>query len=205
MTGAGAGAMLWGSESKTRGSTRGLSTMDYVNTEATKAGAGAASEWRSGRMSALLFRARAGDVETQFALAQIFESGHGVVIDDATAARWYGEAAEGGHTLAQFYLGQIYANGQGSGQGSGLESGRGAGQRSGLGAGQEAGQRSGLASGEDAGQGRSQGVKKNLVLAYVWWSRAARAGHEGAKAGLRALGEVISEAELKEARGVLGE
>ncbi|MCG8620755.1 MAG: sel1 repeat family protein [Proteobacteria bacterium] len=154
-----------------------------VAKDVAKTRASAASEWRSGRMSALLFRARAGEVETQFALAQIFESGHGVVIDDTEAARWYEAAARGGHVLAQFYLGQIYANGQGSGQESGLES------RS--------------AAGKDSGQGGSR-VERNLVLAYVWWSRAARAGHEGAQAGLRSLGEVISDAELEEARGVLG-
>ena len=169
-----------------------------VAKDVAKTRASAASEWRSGRMSALLFRARAGEVETQFALAQIFESGHGVVIDDTEAARWYEAAARGGHVLAQFYLGQIYANGQGSGMESRSAAGKGAGLESRSGAGKKAG----LEAGKEAGQGGSR-VERNLVLAYVWWSRAARAGHEGAQAGLRSLGEVISDAELEEARGVL--
>lgn len=56
-------------------------------------------------------RAEAGDAAAQFGLAQMYEGGQGVAVNDAEAARWYGLAAAQGHAQAQFYLGQIYANG----------------------------------------------------------------------------------------------
>jgi TPR repeat protein len=56
--------------------------------------------------------AAAGNAEAQFALA-FFLSASPVPQDYAQALEWYLKAAEQNHRLAQFNLGQMYAQGQG--------------------------------------------------------------------------------------------
>ena len=43
----------------------------------------------------------------------MYEAGQGVPQDDAEAVAWYRQAAEQGHTEAQFNLGFMYATGRG--------------------------------------------------------------------------------------------
>ena len=53
-------------------------------------------------------QARAGDVEAQYRLGEIYESGLGdTESDEAVAIAWYGKAAEQGHVQAAFRLGRL--------------------------------------------------------------------------------------------------
>ncbi|MBT8354072.1 MAG: sel1 repeat family protein [Desulfobacterales bacterium] len=58
-------------------------------------------------------RAEKGNINAQFNLGAMYDSGDGVSEDDAEAANWYRKAADQGHVNAQFNLGVMYANGEG--------------------------------------------------------------------------------------------
>ena len=45
-----------------------------------------------------------GDVGAQFSLAQMYESGEGVIQDNKESAKWYHLAADQGHARAQYKL-----------------------------------------------------------------------------------------------------
>jgi TPR repeat protein len=56
----------------------------------------------------------AGDVEAQFVLGTLYDVSEAIVPRDLTkAVSFYHKAAEQGHTKSQFYLGQMYRNGDG--------------------------------------------------------------------------------------------
>jgi hypothetical protein len=57
--------------------------------------------------------AEQGDAEAQFDLGVLYESGQGVLRNDAEAIKWYRKAAEQGDAVAQFNLGIMYAKGGG--------------------------------------------------------------------------------------------
>lgn len=57
--------------------------------------------------------AEAGDPTAQFCVARMYANGFGVMMDDAMALKWYGEAAAAGHAESQFNLGVMHANGWG--------------------------------------------------------------------------------------------
>jgi uncharacterized protein len=52
-----------------------------------------------------------GDADAQFHLGVMYESGQGVLRNDADAIKWYRQAAEQDDAVAQFNLGIMYANG----------------------------------------------------------------------------------------------
>jgi uncharacterized protein len=54
-----------------------------------------------------------GDADMQFHLGVMYESGQGVVRNDAEAIKWYRKAAEQDDAVAQFNLGVMYAKGEG--------------------------------------------------------------------------------------------
>ena len=56
-----------------------------------------------------------GNAESQYQLASLYRSGHGVPKDHATAARWLRKSADQGHAAAQYNLGIMYENGWGGG------------------------------------------------------------------------------------------
>jgi len=60
--------------------------------------------------------AKQGDVEAQYNLGYMYETGWGVSINEKEAARWYQEAATGGHDQAQLRLGMMYMVGAGVAQ-----------------------------------------------------------------------------------------
>ena len=62
-------------------------------------------------MDALRRKAFEGDMEAQFSLACCFESGDGIMKDQAAAVLWYWAAVEQGHTRAMLILGIRYAQG----------------------------------------------------------------------------------------------
>ena len=64
-------------------------------------------------IEALRVAAEQGDVDAQYNLGFIYETGQGVPLDAAEAARWYRLAADQGVTGAQVNLGFLYATGQG--------------------------------------------------------------------------------------------
>ena len=57
--------------------------------------------------------AEQGNIEAQFILGFMYESGEGVPEDDAKAAQWYEKAAQQGEPNAQNNLGLLYAFGKG--------------------------------------------------------------------------------------------
>ena len=57
--------------------------------------------------------AEAGDAGSQFGLGQMYGNGFGVMMDDALAIKWYGQAAEQGHGQAQNNLAIMHQNGWG--------------------------------------------------------------------------------------------
>ena len=54
-----------------------------------------------------------GDADAQFNLGRMYDTGRGVLQDDAEAVRWYRLAAEQGDVDAQFNLGAMYGTGRG--------------------------------------------------------------------------------------------
>jgi len=52
-----------------------------------------------------------GDADAQFQLGVMYESGQGVLRNDADAIKWYRQAAEQDDAVAQFNLGVMYARG----------------------------------------------------------------------------------------------
>jgi hypothetical protein len=63
--------------------------------------------------SALLAKAKAGDVVAQVQLGVAYDHGDGVPQDHAKAAGWWRKAAKQGNAAAQFNLGQAYLLGRG--------------------------------------------------------------------------------------------
>ena len=61
--------------------------------------------------SDLLTRAEAGDANSQFEVAALFQTGKGVPQDYEAAMRWCLLAAEQGHSRAQFNIGSFYLHG----------------------------------------------------------------------------------------------
>lgn len=65
------------------------------------------------RYKKILPKAEAGDVVAQFDVASMLEHGDGVKKDVRSSVAWYKKAAEQGHSEAQFHMGWLYANGIG--------------------------------------------------------------------------------------------
>jgi TPR repeat protein len=63
--------------------------------------------------------AKQGDADAQFYLGVLYESGQGVLRNDAEAIKWYRKAAEQDDAVAQFNLGIMYAKGEGVPQNDG--------------------------------------------------------------------------------------
>ena len=61
-------------------------------------------------------KAEQGDVEAQFNIGMMCETGWSVPVDNKKAIRWYREAAKQGHVDAQFRLGMLYYLGLGARQ-----------------------------------------------------------------------------------------
>jgi uncharacterized protein len=57
--------------------------------------------------------AEQGDAGAQFHLGVMYESGQGVLRNDAEAIKWYSKAAEQDDAVAQFILGIMYTKGEG--------------------------------------------------------------------------------------------
>ncbi len=57
----------------------------------------------------ILNKAKSGDVEAQFQMANYYAEGIGVVEDASEAMRWMREAATGDHTEAQYRMGAFYS------------------------------------------------------------------------------------------------
>ena len=57
--------------------------------------------------------ADAGDAESQYGLGMMYGNGFGVAMDDALALKWYGLAAEQGHSGAMCNLAIMHQNGWG--------------------------------------------------------------------------------------------
>lgn len=67
----------------------------------------------SAKVAQYLKAAEQGDIKAQLNLGVAYETGKGIVKDEAQAALWFQKAAEQGNPLAQDVLGYLYANGKG--------------------------------------------------------------------------------------------
>ncbi|MBL4614836.1 MAG: sel1 repeat family protein [Magnetovibrio sp.] len=56
--------------------------------------------------------AEAGDVQAQYNVAIMYETGDGTKVDNKKAVRWLLKAAEQGHAQSRFKLGMMHANGE---------------------------------------------------------------------------------------------
>ncbi|MFV2056161.1 MAG: tetratricopeptide repeat protein [Thiohalomonadales bacterium] len=68
-------------------------------------------------------KAELGDVEAQYNLAMIYETGFGIEKDYSAAINWYSKAASQGHAEAQLKLGMLYLLGLGAPE-SGIKGGK---------------------------------------------------------------------------------
>lgn len=149
-----------------------------------------AAETMAAAAASFLERAKAGDAEAQFRLGQALRKGQGVAMDSVAAATWLREAADQGHAEAQYALAEMYERGEGVPQsdaralhwyGKAAEQGQAAAQV-------------GLATLiVNSGNGK-------LADAYMWFERAAAAGHANGVRGALALEPLISPDELADAR-----
>jgi TPR repeat protein len=65
------------------------------------------------QISELEQRAEQGDVETQFKLARMYQTGDGIGKNSEKAAQWFASAFKNGHVEATRILGALYKNGNG--------------------------------------------------------------------------------------------
>jgi TPR repeat protein len=86
-----------------------LQASPLILAQSTGASAGALSP----AVAKVADAAAVGDAESQYALAQMYNSGSGVPKDPAAAALWLQKAANQGHANAQFSLGTSYLLGDG--------------------------------------------------------------------------------------------
>ena len=57
-------------------------------------------------------KAIAGDTQAQFEMAGMYRDGIGIAPDSPLAFFWFQQAAEGNHSIAQYFLGLMYENGE---------------------------------------------------------------------------------------------
>ena len=124
--------------------------------------------------------AKDGNVEAQFSLGAIYETGLGVPADPTVAAGWYAQAAGRGHAKAQYNLAIMYADGRGVPRDD---------LRAALWLRKAAEQNHGKAQYNlgifyEAGRG----LTKNETQARFWYGRAAANGIELARAKVRKPG-----------------
>ena len=123
--------------------------------------------------------AYAGDTESQYYLAVMYDNGVGVEKDPAMAAHWYHKAALLGHSDAQYNLGIAYSRGEGIAQDmpKALHWWREAGKQ---------GNKNALFNlGVAYSTGR--GTQRDISLAIHWWTRAAKLGDSIAQYNLGAV------------------
>ena len=146
--------------------------------------------------------AEQGDAIAQVNLAYMVYSGKGTPADAAAAAKWYRLAAERGDAYAQYSLGVMYENGKGVPQSL-----------------QEAvkwwrlSARQGYADAQynlGAMYYNGRGVAKDYVRAYLWKSLAAAGTlttvpQRKARTGRDAVGAVMSQAQLAQARELIAQ
>ncbi|MSP84039.1 MAG: hypothetical protein EXQ94_14310 [Alphaproteobacteria bacterium] len=112
--------------------------------------------------------AEAGEPDAAFGLGLIYDRGHGVARDPATAALWYRQAADAGHAGAAYNLGNLYRLGEGVAQDAVLSAAWWT--RAAEGGLPQAQVNLGVA------YQKGDGVPQDDAAAYAWYRRAAEAG-----------------------------
>ena len=137
-----------------------------------------------------LSSAAAGDLQAQLALAEMYETGLGVDVDDMQAVHWYQKAAQQGSRQAQSELGVRYYTGSGVVQDY-----------------QTAAhwQQKAAAQGHPEAQfilgvmyEMGRGVPEDFVLAYKWFVLAASRGAKGAVESRRNLASKLTPEQIEE-------
>jgi TPR repeat protein len=121
-----------------------------------------------------------GDVEAEFKLGDLYESGYGVPKNPATAIAWYTKAANQGMSLAQDRLGHIYDDGIGVPRNS----------TEAINWYRKAAEKGEVLDQFKMGQIYSDGrdVPKDMAEAIKWYQKAATQGFPAATYQLRAMG-----------------
>ena len=122
--------------------------------------AGVASAQTAQEVAALRKQAQAGDAASQVSLGRMYLDGKGVPLDMSQGVMWLGKAAEQGHPHAQYLLGVVYS---------------GKDERASLSWFTKAATQGYVSAqvflGAIYAKG-TQGVTRNPVTAYMWWSAA---------------------------------
>ncbi len=138
--------------------------------------------------------AEEGNATAQFCVGRMYANGFGVMMDDAQALKWYGQAAESGHAEAQFNLGVMHANGWGVPMND-----------------TEAAKFYRLAAEQGFLQAitslayvtyRGIGVDENLIEGYMWYDIAAQLGDIAAQSDRDQLAETMPKNDVLTAQGM---
>lgn len=121
---------------------------------------GVASAQTAQEVAALRKAAQAGDAASQVSLGRMYLDGKGVPLDMSQGVMWLSKAAEQGHPHAQYLLGVLYS---------------GKDERASLSWFTKAATQGYVSAQVFLGAiyAKGQGVTRNPVTAYMWWSAAA--------------------------------
>ena len=136
--------------------------------------------------------AEQGNVDAQFYLGTMYESGQGVIQDYKEAVEWYRLAAEQGDKSAQLALGNMYDKGQGV-----IQDSKEAVKWFRL----AAEQGSAFAQGSlGAMYGNGQGVIQDDVMAHMWFNIAASKGNLTAAKNRDIVAKLMTQAQIAKAQ-----
>ncbi len=133
-----------------------------------------------------------GDIDAQFALGFLYNTGQGVPQDYAQAHKWYLKAAAQGHATAQVNLGVLYANGQG------VPSDYAQAREWYLKAAAQGHARAQVKLGVLYAEGRS--VPQDYVFSHMWFNLAAAQGEELAVIGRDQIAQKMTQEQIAEAQ-----
>ena len=133
-----------------------------------------------------------GDIDAQFALGFLYNTGQGVPQDYAQAHKWYLKAAAQGHATAQVNLGVLYANGQG------VPSDYAQARKWYLKAAAQGHARAQVKLGVLYAEGRS--VPQDYVFSHMWFNLAAAQGEELAVIGRDQIAQKMTQEQIAEAQ-----
>jgi TPR repeat protein len=137
---------------------------------------------------------RNNDVDAQYCLAIMYHDGRYVDRDESTAVKWYTEAAQRGHLESQYWLCLMYSDGLGVPQNA-LEAiywCKRAAKKD------HPGALYALGNLYYSGHGRDKFT--DYLNAYIWFSRAEKAGEEGAADMVKFMESQMTELQILEAR-----
>lgn len=146
----------------------------------------------AGQVMMIQKAAEQGDMEAQYRLGMMYDSGNGVVHDPLETVNWLRKAAGQGHTEAQFNLGTMYDSGHGVSRDY-SEAAKWY---------QKAAEQGYVSAQKNLGAkyGLGQGVPQSHTEAYIWSAIAAKSGDKGAANNRDLAASKLSVTELEAAQ-----